>query len=277
MHKSFKYLIPAFMAFTLAACGGSSSSKSESADYSGKTSPASFDSLNEDQKQAVGKDSATVISEAIDISDSDGFLGDFPMAATTQDGSKLQSKAQKYINISLAQASQAKAQDSTLSSLPVGATESMTWPCSSGEMVLTINGNDNSENMKMQMTYKNCRQDDSDGDYDLTNGTVIYSVSYSEKSNDSSIKIEFKNLKEESVWNNGPKETSLINGYYKVTGLNISQDDDDVDFSEAVYTAEWDLTGTDNGKSIASKGSMKCTVNGCTVGTTINSTFHATF
>src|SRR5690554_884336 len=68
---------------------------------------------------------------------------------------------------------------------------------------------------------------------------------------------------------NGPKETSLTNGYYKVTGLNISQDDEDVDFSKAVYTAEWDLTGTDNGKSIASKGSMKCTVNGCTVGTTV--------
>lgn len=267
MNKSIKYLIPAVMALTLVACGGSSSKSGAS--YSGKSDPANFSSADTATKTQIGNDSATVISEAIDISDSDGFLGDFPMAATTQDGSKLQSKAQKYINISLAQASQAKAQDSTLSSLPVGASESVTIPCSSGEMVLTINGNDNSENMKMQMTYKNCRQDDSDGDYDLTNGTVIYSVSYSEKSNDSSIKIEFKNLKEEFVWNNGPKETSLINGYYKVTGLNISQDDDDVDFSEAVYTAEWDLTGTDNGKSIASKGSMKCTVNGCTVGTTV--------
>src|SRR5690554_7987612 len=98
MHKSFKYLIPAFMAFTLAACGGSSSSKSESADYSGKTSPASFDSLNEDQKQAVGKDSATVISDSIDISDSSGFVGDMPLSVSSSNGSPMHELARKHIN-----------------------------------------------------------------------------------------------------------------------------------------------------------------------------------
>src|SRR5690554_1128433 len=108
MHKSFKYLIPAFMAFTLAACGGSSSSKSESADYSGKTSPASFDSLNEDQKQAVGKDSATVIYEAANISDADGMIGDFPSAAEVQSGSALQDKAKSILTEAFAKANKQK-------------------------------------------------------------------------------------------------------------------------------------------------------------------------
>ncbi len=138
MNKSIKYLIPAVMALTLVACGGSSSKSGAS--YSGKSDPANFSSADTATKTQIGNDSATVISEAVGSTDADGFLGGFPMGVTTQDSSKLQSKAQKYINISLAQASQAKAQDSTLSSLPVGASESVTIPCSSGEMVLTING-----------------------------------------------------------------------------------------------------------------------------------------
>src|SRR5690554_8125855 len=158
MHKSFKYLIPAFMAFTLAACGGSSSSKSESADYSGKTSPASFDSLNEDQKQAVGKDSATVIYEAANFSDADGMIGDFPSAAEVQSGSALQDKAKSILTEAFAKAKQAQAQDSTLSQLPVAATEAFTDTCSGGGTTsITMDFNENTNSSVITLTDKNCK------------------------------------------------------------------------------------------------------------------------
>lgn len=266
MHKSFKYLIPAFMAFTLAACGGSSSSKSESADYSGKTSPASFDSLNEDQKQAVGKDSATVIYEAANFSDADGMIGDFPSAAEVQSGSALQDKAKSTLNKVLAKTKQVKAQDSTLPQLPVAATEAFTDNCSGGGTTsIAFDFNERTNTSVITFTAKNCKEIDFDGSYDLTNGTVVATIKYSETTG--KVRVEFKNFTDEEFYN-GKKETSTFNGFYQVSGLNLAEDDE-LNFSGITYKAEWNLYGTINGKPVSTKGSMNCDNNGCTLGTTV--------
>ena len=264
MHKSLKFLIPAFMAFTLAACGGSSSSKSESADYSGKTSPASFDSLNEDQKQAVGKDSATVIYEAANFSDADGMIGDFPSAAEVQSGSALQDKAKSTLNKVLAKTKQAKEQDSTLSQLPVAA-EILSCP-DGGTTSIAFDFNERTNTSVTTFTAKNCKEIDFDDSYYLTNGTVVITSVYSETAG--KVRVEFKNFTDEEFYD-GKKETSTFNGFYQVSGLNLTEEDDVLNFSNITYKAEWNLYGTINGKPASTKGSMNCDVNGCTLGTTV--------
>lgn len=269
MHKSIKYLIPAVLAFTLAACGGSSSSgKSVAADYSGKTSPANFDSLNEGQKQAVGKDSARVIYEAANFGDADGMIGDFATGAEVQSSSILQGKAKSTLNEVLAKAKQAKAQDSTLSQLPVAATEIWNEGCSDGGRTsLTMDFNENTNTSVITLTDKNCKEvDDYDDSYFLSNGTVVVTSTYSDTA--AKVRVEFKNYTNEEYYE-GKKETSTFSGFYQVSGLSFTEPEDDLNFDGIDYKAEWNLYGTVNGKSVSTKGSMSCNANGCTLGTTV--------
>ncbi|MGZ7154125.1 hypothetical protein ACXWOD_11595, partial [Streptococcus pyogenes] len=65
-----------------------------------------------------------------------------------------------------------KNQTSPLSNSPIAANQSLKIPCDKGEVVWTSDFNDKNNNMTITMAYKNCRYDEGDGDYSITNGTM---------------------------------------------------------------------------------------------------------
>ncbi len=257
MHKSLKYLIPAFMAFTLAACGGSDS-KSD-AEYSGNKKPASFGEVTPEKKQEIGHDSSKVIVEAVSMSDSDEFLAYSPLGVEVNDDTDLHEKVKEIAKKVLA-----KKQGTSSSNLPVGVKHSQTDPCEGGgQETFTMDLNENTGHGTFTVSYKDCKEVYFDDDYDITNGkvTIVFT--------DDKMKMEFKNLETKEVWD-GKTETSKFSGYYQFSGsaFNFSEDAS-VDLETAEFNVDWDLTGHINNKPFSSKGNMTCIATSCKFGATV--------
>src|SRR5690554_2662655 len=156
MHKSFKYLIPAFMAFTLAACGGSDSDSSKGAEYSGKTSPANFSEITPETKQKFGNESSKVIVEATAMSDSDEFLEVAPFAVEANSDAGLHEKVKRTAKKLLA-----KKQETSSSNLPIGVKYTETENCDDNQRQVTysMDLNEDTGNGTSTVSYKDCKFD----------------------------------------------------------------------------------------------------------------------
>ena len=266
MTISPKIFIPALMAFALAACGGSSSSNSggESANYTGKTAPADFSQLDDVQKTQVAETSAQVIYEAVNFSDTEEFMP-FGISATETTVQPSASTERKLLKITQQQISKIQ-QRNLLANLPSGIKESWTEDCDSGSETWSIDFNENTGNGTLKATYKNCKYEYWDDEWDLTNGSI--SIRISQSSGKTTIKIEFSNFEATDFWD-GETYHSKFSGTYEIVYSGAFDLDDDVDFENLEYTAKWDLKGTENGKAVAAKGSMSCSNSNCTFTTDI--------
>lgn len=81
-HLFIRVLAVFFVSLAITACGSSSSGSSDdsASTYNGITTAVKFDKLTEDQKKQVGGDSAKVILEAVNLSDTDDLIGYMPLA-----------------------------------------------------------------------------------------------------------------------------------------------------------------------------------------------------
>src|SRR5690606_14485359 len=114
-------------------------------------------------------------------------------------------------------------------------------------------------NGEITLTYSNCKYEYEDGDYDLTDGKI------SLKFSSNTIVMTFNNFKTVEYWD-GETWTSTISGTYKISGINYSE----YTGENQAFTAEWNLSGTENGKPLATNGTLSCKANGeCTVGSVV--------
>src|SRR5690606_26558149 len=110
------------------------------------------------------------------------------------------------------------------------------------------------------ITNNNCKEPGWDeGDYDLTDGKI------SLKFSSNTTVMTFNNFKTVEYWD-GETSTSTSSGTYKISGIKYSE----YTGENQAFTAEWNLSGTENGKPIATNGTLSCDVTGeCTVGSVV--------
>lgn len=220
--------------------------------------------MTSDEVSQVGQSSTRAVYEALSFSDSNEFI-DMPFGVDVQSqASVLDPKTQSFINKRLNQTNNLIHSIS----LPSGISISESYQCDlSGSVKLSGNFNESNNTGKMTLVFNNCKDDYDDGDYDITNGTAVWTNSVS--GDKSTIRMDFKNYTLIDHFD-GITETSKINGYYQVTLNGIIDDmDGDIFNPQSTYIAKWDLSGSFNGKPTASKGEMDCSNNGCQFSTVV--------
>lgn len=277
MHTSFKYLIPAFMALTLAACGGSSSSSDDAndAEYSGKTSPADLSSLTQDKKKTIAKETGEVLINVMksssakteDISPED--VMPIPTGVTQSTTSSAKISAQQAVDLSVLIT---KKQKST--HLPLGIASESTFNdlCTSGSAKETESGNENKGSFKF--VFKKCEIDfnkllegEETADLGFTFDMVfVFDGSMSASWTPSSFKMDYKNYSM-TITSEGETDVMKMNGFYHVNGVNFYDDS----FNEATssYTAKWNLATTIDKETFTSAGEISCNNSVCKTSTTV--------
>lgn len=241
----------------LTACGGSGSDDNDvvQASYQGKTTPAVFKNLSATQQKTVVDDSIEAVGEVAGLA-GDDLVDSFPLAVSA---SASLDAAERDKLIGKVLDSVREYQASGALNLPVAA-ESVdrTETCKDGGTE-RIKGSIGETSGEFTLTYSNCKYLDQNGDYELNNGQV------SIKFNSESSTITFKNFKTVEYLD-GETWTSTISGTYKISGINYF---DNTGENQA-FRAEWNLYGTENGKPIATNGTLNCNATGvCTVGSLV--------
>lgn len=274
MHKSFKYLIPAFMAFTLAACGGSSDSSEPDVEYKGKSSPASFTSLTQNQKETIAKETGEVV---IDVMKSSSAKTEdikpfsmLPSSITQSTASTEKIGTQQVIDLSILLV---KKQTHTQTNLPLGVTSTGSEePCTSGSAKETESGNENKGSFKYvfnkcTIDFNELLKNDEGGNIGLDFDMVfVFDGAMSASWTPTSFKMDYQNYSM-SITSGGETDVMKMNGFYHVTGANFY----DGDFQEATssYTAKWNLDTTIDNETFASAGEISCQNSICKTSTTV--------
>ncbi len=239
----------------LTACGGSGSDDNDvvQASYQGKTTPAVFKNLDESQRKTVVDDSIEAVGEVAGLA-GDDLVDSFPLAVSAS-ASLDAAEREKLIGKVLD--SVRKYQASGALNLPVAAAAD-SYDCEGGGSA-SLKSSGDETNGEITLTYSNCKYEYEDGDYDLTDGKI------SLKFSSNTTVMTFNNFKTVEYWD-GETWTSTISGTYKISGINYS----DYTGENQAFTAEWNLSGTENGKPVATNGTLSCKANGeCTVGSVL--------
>lgn len=247
MQFSAKLLTPILLAMTLAACGGSSSSKDSggSLSYTGKTTPANFGSLTEPQKKELAKQTLAAVGAAMESSESQNFLPDIDLPSGIQATSSpsLRQTVQQQAQLILKQHSQVQSMG-----LAQGIAAEQTCP-SSGKFTFSGDFNHETGIGSLTTTFASCKFD-AEGTF---NGKVTF------KATTEKTRITFDNYSYTDA-----EGTTKIQGYFEFAG-NFDGNTDGID----AVSAEWDISVTVGSQTDRSKGSIACTETSCTITTLV--------
>src|SRR5690606_17491752 len=240
----------------LTACGGGGSDDNDvvQASYQGTTTPAVFKNLDESQQKTVVDDSIEAVGEVAGLA-GDDLIGSFPLAVSA---SASLDAAERDKLIGKVLDSVREYQASGALNLPVAAAAD-SYDCEGGGSA-SYKASGDETNGEITITFNNCKEPGWDeGDYDLTDGKI------SLKFSSNTTVMTFNNFKTVEYWD-GENWTSTISGTYKISGINYSE----YTGENQAFKAEWNLYGTENGKPIATNGTLSCKANGeCTVGSVV--------
>lgn len=163
----------------------------------------------------------------------------------------------------------------SLNSLPTALQESGTENCDSGTVSYSLDLNENTGNGTFNMTFNNCREDWGVGDHDITNGSI--KATFNSTNEELNIKMEFNNYEITEYLDNESYAYKLSGSYNFTIHGNFNIAKDSIDLDNLNYTANWDISGTEDDIPFAYKGNMICTDSGCKLATDIKSTDGKTY